>query len=155
VPRSHGHGNARKKKARLTDQTFSDVMAIGHVPPGPAAVELREREARESGTREPGTRQPDQGGDGSLDVTSLPVVSSILDLWRSEPDEPVIPAVYNDPGHVLKDAAGFPADHFAVGLVACPECRNEMFYYQDRAVLAEGYRFRCRICQHELLAVLP
>jgi len=144
VPRSHGHGNARKKKARLTDQTFSDVMEIGHVASSPTAVE----------PREPGTREPDQSGDGSLDVTSLPVVSSILDLWRSEPDEPIIPAVYNDPKHIFKNASGFPTDHFAVGLVVCPECRNEMFYYQDRAVLAEGYHFRCRICQHELVAVL-
>jgi len=150
VPRSHGHGNARKKKARLTDQTFSTVMEIGHVAPDSATVK-----PRESGTPEPGTREPDESGDSSLDVMSLPVVSSILDLWRSEPDAPVIPAVYNDPTHIFKDASGFPTEHFAVGLVVCPECRNEMFYYQDRAVLVEGYRFRCRICQHELVAVLP
>ncbi len=145
MPRSHGHGNARKKKARLTDQTFSTVMEIGHVAPASAAIE----------SYESGTREPEQSGDGSLDVLSLPVVSSILDLWRSEPDAPVIPAVYNDPKHIFKDASGFPTEHFAVGLVVCPECRNEMFYYQDRAVLTEGYRFRCRICQHELVAVLP
>jgi hypothetical protein len=29
-----------------------------------------------------------------------------------------------------------------------------MVYYQERALLAAGYRFRCRVCQHELLASL-
>ncbi len=121
-------GNARKKKTRLTDASFSAVMEVG----GPRA--------------EPVERPPDE--------TSESVISSILELLRAEPDAVVMPVVYNDASRVLTAAPGYPAERFVFGLTVCSECRSENIYYQDRDVLAAGYRFRCRICQHELVASL-
>ncbi len=124
-------GNARKKKTRLTDASFSAVMEVG----GPRA--------------EPVDRPPDEASS-----TSESVISSILELLRTEPDAVVMPAVYNDASRVLTAVPGYPAERFVFGLIVCPECHSENIYYQDRDVLAAGYRFRCRICQHELVASL-
>lgn len=128
---ARARGNARKRKVRLTDHTAATVMEIA--PRQPAA-------ARPAPSAEP---------DG-LTFSSF----SILDLLRSEPDAVSMPAAYNELAHIFAGAPGFPTKHFVFGLVLCPRCHNEMVYYQDRAILAAGYRFRCRICQHELLATL-
>jgi hypothetical protein len=126
MPRARGH--ARRKKARLTNRTFAAVMESG----------------RRVAAEEPAT-QP-----AALESVEL----DILDMLRAEPGAVSIPASYNDAGSVFTGAAGFPADHFVFGLMVCPECHNEMVYYQERDLLAAGYRFRCRVCQHELLASL-
>ena len=125
---SRARGHARKKKARLTSHTLSAVMDLdrGAVAEEPAA-------------------QP-----GALESVEL----DILELLRAEPNAAAVPASYNDAGSVFMGAADFPADQFVLGLIQCPQCHNEMVYYQERALLAAGYRFRCRVCQHELLASL-
>jgi hypothetical protein len=125
---SRARGHARKKKARLTSHTLSAVMELDRG----AAVE------------EPAA-QP-----GALES----VERNILDLLRAEPNASAVPASYNDAGSVFMGAAHFPADQFVLGLTLCPQCHNAMVYYQERALLAAGYRFRCRVCQHELLASL-
>jgi|SRR5438477_9606144 len=123
---SRARGHARRKKARLTNRTLSAAMEVGHhaVAEEPAA-------------------QP---------TTLESVELDILELLRAEPGAATVPASYNDAGSVFTGAAGFPADHFVFGLMVCPQCHNEMVYYQERDLLAAGYRFRCRVCQHELLA---
>ena len=125
---SRARGHARKKKARLTGHTLSAVM------------ELDRRSAPEEPAAQP----------GALESVEL----DILDLLRAEPNVAAVPASYNDAGSVFMGAADFPAGQFVLGLIRCPQCHNEMVYYQERALLATGYRFRCRVCQHELLASL-
>src|SRR5256885_10302934 len=126
---SRARGRAHnKKKARLTNHTLSAVMEIDH------------RAAAEDPAAQP----------AALESVEL----DILELLRAEPDAATVPASYNDAGSVFMGAAGFPADRFVFGLILCPQCHNEMVYYQERAVLAAGYGFRCRVCQHELLVSL-
>jgi hypothetical protein len=125
---SRARGHARKKKARLSNHTLSAVMDLD----------------RSAAAEEPAA-QP-----GALES----VERDILELLRAEPNAAAVPASYNDAGSVFMGADGFPADRFVLGLLRCPQCHNEMVYYQERALLAAGYRFRCRVCQHELLASL-
>jgi hypothetical protein len=111
-------------------------------------------------------RQPDQSpstlvdDDAMADQAELQVTGDslldILDFLRhAEPDPVAVPASYNDPTSIFTSAAAFPTERYVLGLVACPECQNEILYYQDRDVLAAGYRFRCRICQCVVQATLP
>ena len=126
---SRARGRAHnKKKARLTNHTLSAVM------------EIDRRAAAEDPAAQP----------AALESVEL----DILELLRAEPDAATVPASYNDAASVFMGAAGFPAEQFVFGLMLCPQCHNEMVYYQVRAVLAAGYGFRCRVCQHELLASL-
>ena len=125
---SRARGHARKKKARLTSHTLSAVM------------DLDRSAAAEQPAAQPGALES--------------VERDILELLRAEPNTAAVPASYNDAGSVFTGAAAFPADRFVLGLILCPQCHNEMVYYQERALLAAGYRFRCRVCQHELLASL-
>src|ERR671936_1943113 len=121
---SRARGHARKKKARLTNHTLSAVMDLD----------------RSAAAAQPGALES--------------VERDILELLRAEPNAAAVPASYNDAGSVFMGAAAFPANRFVLGLILCPQCHNEMVYYQERALLAAGYRFRCRVCQHELLASL-
>src|SRR5438132_9076637 len=107
---------ARKKKARLTNHTLSAVM------------ELDRRAAAEEPAAQPAT----------LESVEL----DILALLRAEPDAATVPASYNEAASVFMGASGFPADQFVFGLILCPQCHNEMVYYQERALLAAGYGFR-------------
>ena len=128
------HGNARKRKARLTESTFSaDVTGDS-----PAPVDADSASGYVVAPAEPDA-----------------VISSILDLLRIEQDTPVLPAAYNDSRHIFHGAPRFPTDRYIVGLLQCSECHNEMIYYQDRDVVTAGFTFRCRICQHPLVATLP
>lgn len=128
-------GNARKKKSRLTNRTLSAVMEIG-----------RRRENPEVASGADAT--PEQ--ESALDTVEL----DILALLRTEPDTATVPAVYNDAGRAFTGAGAFPADRYVFGLMICPACHNEMVYYQRRDLLAGGYGFRCRVCQHEIVASL-
>ena len=141
---ARGRGNAQKKKTRLTEQSLSAVMEIaprrgsgrGAITGGAASDSV------DRATREP----------VSTTSTFDSVISSIVELLRTDPDVAGMPPAYNDPDRVLTDAPHYPARRYVFGLVVCSECRNENIYYQDRDLLAAGYPFRCRICQHELLA---
>ena len=122
---SRTRGHTRRKKSRLTGQTLSAVMELGQRDSG-AAVE-------------------------SADLVEL----DILELLKAPPDVVTVPAAYNDVGSIYMGASAFPAQQFVFGLMVCAECHNELVYYQDRDVLAAGYLFRCRVCQHEVRASLP
>ncbi len=139
---SRARGNARKKKTRLTEQSLSAVMEVAR----PRTVV--EGVASDGG----GFVAADADTTALLSDAADPVVSSILELLRAEPDVATMPAAYNDPARVFTGAPDYPARRYIFGLVICPECHNENMYYQDRDALAAGYHFRCRICQHELLA---
>jgi len=128
VARGRGNGgNARKRKTRLTEQSLSAVMEVAP-----------QRGAGRSVV-----------GDGSVPATADRATREPL------PSTSSMPATYNDPDRVLTEAPHYPARRYVFGLVVCPECRNENIYYQDRDLLTAGYPFRCRICQHELLATAP
>lgn len=124
MPRARG--NARKKKARLTERTLSAVMEVA-----------RPRKA------------PEEEAAASLESTE-PVIATILELLRAEPEMPSMPAIYNEASRAYRNAAGFPSERYVIGLAVCPACHNENIYYQDRDLLSSGFTFRCRVCQHEL-----
>ncbi len=146
MARGRGNGgNARKKKTRLTEQSLSAVMEVAP----------RSGPGRGVGANGGAPDSADRATHESLSPTSDSVISSILELLRTEPDVASMPAAYNDPDLVLTEAPHYPARRYIFGLVVCLECRNENIYYQDRDLLAAGYPFRCRICQHELLAMAP
>jgi hypothetical protein len=44
----------------------------------------------------------------------------------------------------------FRAQDYQFGYVTCANCHNDQAYYLHRAVLADGYTFRCRICRLEM-----
>ncbi len=115
--------HARRRKTRLTSQTLSAVMDVG-----PRAEE---------------TLSPETS---ALDLAEI----NILELLTAEPDDVSVPSVYNDAASVFRGASDFPAERFVLGLSKCSECRNEMIYYQDRDRLANGFTFRCRVCQHAI-----
>src|SRR2546430_11741547 len=117
---SRARGRAHKKKARLTNHTLSAVMEID----------------RRAAAEDPAAQT------AALESVEL----DILELLRAEPDAATVPASYNDAGSVFTGAADFPAAHFVFGLMVGPQCHNEMVYYQERALLAAGYRFRGRGC---------
>lgn len=119
----------RRKKTRLSSQTLSTVISMG---------------------RPPDIAEPPEGSASGVDLIEF----NILDLLRSEPEESVVPAAYNEAGSMFTGAADFPSERFVFGLMICPACRNEMIYYQERDRLLAGYPFRCRVCQHPLLACL-
>lgn len=141
MARTRGH--TRKRKTRLTNQTFSAVMDLGRRA-DPAAVEAAVE-----------TVETVETVDAAAEPTPVESVEfNILDLLRAEPETVSIPAAYNEPGSIFRDANGFATDSYLLGLVLCPECHNEMMYYQRREALVAGYHFRCWVCQHELLAAL-
>ena len=144
---ARARGNAQKKKTRLTEQSLSAVMEVAPQR-GPRRGAVAGGAAPDSADR--ATHEP-------APTTSAfdSVISSIVELLRTEPDVDSMPAAYNDPERVLTAAQHYPARRYVLGLVVCPECRNENIYYQDRDLLAAGYPFRCRFCQHELLATAP
>ena len=73
---SRARGNARKKKVRLTDHTAASVMEIA---PRKTVAE---------------SAPPPEEQDA--------LFFSILDLLRSEPDDPIsVPAAYNDAAHIF------------------------------------------------------
>ncbi len=149
MARGRGNGgNARKRKTRLTEQSLSAVMEVA---PQRGAGRSVVGDGSVPATADRATREPLP----STSDTSDSVISSILELLRTEPDVASMPATYNDPDRVLTEAPHYPARRYVFGLVVCPECRNENIYYQDRDLLTAGYPFRCRICQHELLATAP
>lgn len=128
---ARARGNARKRKTRLTNQTFSAVMDLSRRAEPEAVDEV----------------------EGAEPVTDS-LEFNILDLLRAEPEVVSVPAAYNEPASIFTPAGGFATDRYVLGLMQCSECRNEMMYYQRREILSAGYAFRCRICQHELLATL-
>ena len=128
---ARARGNARKKKVRLTDHTAATVMEIAP--------------RRAPSPRPEATAEPDSALFSSF---------SLLDLLRAEPDAVAMPAAYNELAHIFTGAGEFPTTRFVFGVATCPHCRNEMVYYQERAILAAGYHFRCRVCQQEMLASL-
>lgn len=122
-------GHARRRKTRLTHQSLSAVMDI-HRKAAPAVDAAREAT--------------------SLDAVEL----NILELLRSEPDIVAMPAAYNDAASIFEADGLFPTERYVLGLLVCAACRNEVVYYQRREVLSDGYHFRCRVCQNELLATI-
>ena len=123
---SRMRGHARRRRPRQTDQAPSTLVA-----------DEATGEQGELGT----------GSDSLLDILEF--------LRRAQPDPVAVPASYNDPASIFTSAAAFPTERYVLGLIACPECQNEILYYQDRDVLAAGYHFRCRICQCMVQATLP
>lgn len=115
---------------------------------------MRRKKSRLTGQTLSAVMELGQRDDAAVESDDL-VELDILELLKSPPDVVTVPAAYNDAGSIYTGASAFPAQQFVFGLTVCPECHNELVYYQDRDVLAAGYLFRCRVCQHEVRASLP
>jgi hypothetical protein len=112
-------GNARKQKRQLSDTTLRSVIGAAE---GPAEALLPDDLALESAE-----------GDA---------------LFADDDEEDLVTegrqAMYEQG---LAPINGFVFSRYVLGTATCSACRYEMIYYQDRAVLHQGFTLRCRVCQ--------
>jgi ribosomal protein S27E len=120
VHRGRFGGNARKRKAKLTDATFQAMIGATPLADAPVATIL------------PDTAELDEG----LVEDEFVAVDVVLEHRVIEL------------ASVRKQ--GFRTQDYQFGYVTCNHCHNEQVYYVHQAALASGYTFRCRICQIEL-----
>lgn len=113
-------GNARKRKAKLTDAKFQAMLGVGTVSDAPIAVidaELEFVEDIQLLEHEP----------------ALPL--------HHHPVRAVAPARSTGP---------FSSIDYHFGYVSCVHCRSDQAYYLRRDDLVTGCTFRCRVCRMEL-----
>jgi hypothetical protein len=119
-------GNARKRKAKLTDATFH-AMIGSPAPVGQAVVVTQEVEVVER-----------VEADGIVFERSLAIDEALVDLA-------VRPLVSGGPAST--EDRPFASQEFDFGYVECPTCHNDQAYYVRHADLAAGFPFRCRVCR--------
>ena len=115
-----GGGNARKRKAKLTDATFQAMIG--------AAASVEDPLNAIEGEDEDGV------------VTLVVVPSAATPPVERRLAEGVSAAV---PRH-------FSCQDYRFGYAVCRNCHNDQAYYVHQADLATGYTFRCRVCRLEL-----
>ncbi|HVC81617.1 MAG TPA: hypothetical protein VNL35_14080 [Chloroflexota bacterium] len=122
----HGRfgGNARKRKAKLTDAAFHKMIGAAPVAEGPVAI---------LPVAEPGG---DDQEDGDTELRS----SVVLNLLR--------------PARIAPRSRPFDCKEFQFGYTACLNCRNEQAYYLHQEDLAVGFTFRCRVCRMEMTVTI-
>ena len=113
-------GNARKRKAKLTDATFHKM--IGVAPPAEAPIGILP-------VAEPST-------DDSIGDSPSPPPRVMFNLVR--------------PARRAARTRPFDSQEYQFGYADCRHCRNEQAYYLHQEDLAEGYTFRCRVCRMEM-----
>ena len=120
-------GNARKRKAKLTDATFHAVLGSPAQTGGPAMVAI-------------------QDGD---DVVLIDADEISFDGAHAV-EESVVEyrvAASAIAQSVLSEFRTFSCQDYDFGYAPCPSCHNDQAYYVHHADLAAGYSFRCRICR--------
>lgn len=117
-------GNARKRKAKLTDVTFGKMIGVVLPPEAPIGV------------LPSGDGSTEEGEGDSPDAPP----SVVLNLVRPAP-------------RVIRFRP-FASDDYQFGYAACWNCRNEQAYYLHQEDLSSGYTFRCRVCRHEMTVTL-
>ncbi|HXT35178.1 MAG TPA: hypothetical protein VN837_06335 [Chloroflexota bacterium] len=122
----HGRfgGNARKRKAKLTDATFHKMIGAAPVAEGPVAT---------LPVADPA------GEDREIEDAELRS-GMVLNLLR--------------PARMAPRARPFDSKDFQFGYKACLNCRNEQAYYLHQEDLAVGFTFRCRVCRMEMTVSL-
>ena len=118
----HGRlaGNARKRKAKLTDATFHKMIGAAPVAEGPVAVLPMDEFSGEA----------EEGEDG-------------------EPTAGVV-STQPRPVRMAPRTQPFDCREFQFGYKACHNCRNEQAYYAHLEDLTAGFTFRCRVCRMEM-----
>ena len=122
----HGRfgGNARKRKAKLTDATFHKMIGAAPIAEGPVGVLPVGEISSEDLERE------DSGLPSSV----------VLNLTR--------------PVRVAPRMRLFDCGEYQFGYKSCLNCRNEQAYYLHQEDLAAGFTFRCRVCRMEMTVAL-
>jgi hypothetical protein len=121
VHRGRFGGNARKRKAKLTDDTFHTMIS-------PAA----RAEAHVA------TIEPDAGGE-----TVVVLAEELAVVHGPSLAQPVR-------AYARTDGRRFACQDYQFGYTACRNCHSDQAFYVHQADLEQGYTFRCRICRHEL-----
>lgn len=121
-------GNARKRKAKLTDASFNAVLGV----PTQADVQLYPV-PREPGLLNLVAEEPEAVGRVPIIEMSLPVFDLVAKVRL--------------PG----DARPFSCQDYEFGYATCTNCHNDQAYYVHRSDLLNGYAFRCRVCRLEVI----
>jgi len=121
----HGRfgGNARKRKAKLTDATFHKMIGAAPIAEGPVGI-LPVGEV---------SSEDLDGADAGLPS------GAVLNLLR--------------PVRMAPRLRPFDCGEYQFGYKACHNCRNEQAYYLHQEDLAAGFTFRCRVCRMEMTVV--
>jgi hypothetical protein len=119
-------GNARKRKAKLTDATFNAVLSSTAPAVGQAMVAVQETDDVEL-----------------IDSDSV-LFDRTLAVDESEVEYHIRPAAIRS---ALTEFRPFACQDYEFGYAACPSCHNDQAYYVHHADLAAGYSFRCRVCR--------
>ncbi len=113
-------GNARKRKAKLTDATFQQMI---------------------------GAASPAEPQIGKL-ASTIPVLDD--DVAEAEKNPNGVIFEVSQPSLRAAHAREFACQDYRFGYVACQNCRNEQAYYLHHDDLVHGYTFRCRVCRMEM-----
>lgn len=125
-------GNARKRKAKLTDATFHAMLGTPMQGAGQALVVTEESEVVER-----------IEADGLVFEHAVRVEETIVGM-SVLPQPAVLSA--------MPESRTFACQDYDFGYVECPTCHNDQAYYAHRADLATGFSFRCRVCRSGMTA---
>ncbi len=125
-------GNARKRKAKLTDATFHAMLGSPMAGAGHSLVSTQETGAVEG-----------IEADGIVFERSLRIEETIVELAVLSTST-ILPAV--------TEGREFSCQDFDFGYAECPTCHNDQAYYVRRTDLAGGFSFRCRVCRSSMTA---
>jgi hypothetical protein len=120
VHRGRFGGNARKRKAKLTDATFHAMIGVGAVAE-PQVASLAQDTA----------------------VLDVLITEEDVEEGLSAFGVSLSPAR-------ARSARQFRCQDFEFGYAACRNCHNDQAYYIHQADLTDGYTFRCRVCRLEM-----
>jgi ribosomal protein S27E len=121
VHRGRFGGNARKRKAKLTDATFHAMIGTS-TSPAESQIAMFSQE-----------------------TSVLEVVISDDEVQ----DEVTLYETTIMPSQRIEHRQ-FACQEYEFGYTACKNCRNEQAYYVHQADLVSGYTFRCRVCRLEM-----
>lgn len=118
-----GGGNARKRKAKLTDATFQAMIG------GAATVE---------------------DALGTIDVAAEDEDGVVVLVAVQPGAAPVADRLPADTATGGAATRRFSCQDYQFGYAVCRNCHNDQAYYVHQADLANGYTFRCRVCRMEM-----
>ena len=125
-------GNARKRKAKLTDATFNAMLGSPVQGAGQALVVTQETDIVERIEAE-----------GLVFERAIRVEDVTVEL-SVRPQAAAYPS--------LSETRAFACQDYDFGYAECPTCHNDQVYYVHRADLAAGFSFRCRVCRSSMTA---
>jgi hypothetical protein len=120
VHRGRFGGNARKRKAKLTDATFHAMIGTGAIAETQVASLAQDTVVLE-------VLLAEEDVQAGLSACAAPL-------------SPVRP----------RSTRQFRCQDFEFGYAVCRNCHNDQAYYIHQADLTDGYSFRCRVCRLEM-----